>query len=65
MARVEGKTFISTPTKREAVPIPKEGVTGHLGNWMSPEELERAIAQRFPGCMKGRCMLQRQVKVFF
>ncbi len=56
VARVESKTFISTATKREAVPEPKSGVRGLLGNWMSPEELDRAVAQRFPGCMNGRRM---------
>jgi len=56
VARVESKTFISTATMREAVPIPKPGVKGQLGNWLSPKELDEAIAKRFPGCMKGRTM---------
>ncbi|XP_065316392.1 phosphoenolpyruvate carboxykinase, cytosolic [GTP]-like isoform X2 [Gordionus sp. m RMFG-2023] len=57
VARVESKTFISTPEKRETVPTPKEGVKGTLGNWMSPKDMSKALWQdRFPGCMKGRTM---------
>lgn len=56
VARVESKTFISTKLQREAVPLPKPGVKGQLGNWMSPRDLETAMQERFPGCMKGRTM---------
>lgn len=56
VARVESKTFISTQLQREAVALPKAGVKGQLGNWMSPKDLETAIQERFPGCMKGRTM---------
>jgi phosphoenolpyruvate carboxykinase (GTP) len=56
VARVEGKTFICTSEKREAIPQSKAWVKGHLGNWMSPEDCENAVADRFPGCMKGRTM---------
>ncbi|XP_033626346.1 phosphoenolpyruvate carboxykinase, cytosolic [GTP]-like isoform X2 [Asterias rubens] len=56
VARVESKTVISTPTMRETVPIPREGVKGTVGKWMSPEDLEKALGERFPGCMKGRTM---------
>ena len=54
VARVESKTVISTPTMRETVPIPREGVKGTVGKWMSPEDLEKALGERFPGCMKGK-----------
>ena len=27
-----------------------------LGNWMSKENLEYEVKERFPGCMKGRTM---------
>jgi phosphoenolpyruvate carboxykinase (GTP) len=53
VARVESKTFICTENKRDAIPITKPGVKGTLGNWISPKDLEDAIADRFPGCMKG------------
>ncbi|PAA94713.1 hypothetical protein BOX15_Mlig014597g3 [Macrostomum lignano] len=56
VARVESKTVISTSDKRETVPVPKEGVKGQLGNWLSPAELENALRDRFPGCMEGRTM---------
>ncbi|CAG0924437.1 unnamed protein product, partial [Notodromas monacha] len=56
VARVESKTFICTPNKRDTIPTPKEGVKGLLGNWISPRDLEKAVAERFPGCMKGRTM---------
>jgi len=56
VARVESKTFICTPRKRDTIPTPKEGVKGLLGNWISPSDLDKAVAERFPGCMKGRTM---------
>jgi len=56
VARVESKTVISMPDKSQVIPTPKEGVQGKLGHYMSPEELDGAIAERFPSCMKGRTM---------
>ena len=38
------------------MPIPRKGVRGTLGNWMSLAELDEAVAERFPGCMRGRTM---------
>ena len=54
VARVESRTFISTATKNETIPTPREGVKGTLGNWMSPDDMDAAILERFPGCMKGK-----------
>jgi phosphoenolpyruvate carboxykinase (GTP) len=54
VARVERRTFICTRNRQEAIPTPKVGVQGTLGNWMSLEDMDTAIRQRFPGCMKGR-----------
>jgi len=57
VARVESKTVICTNEKRATIPIPREGVEGTLGKWISPEELDVALwKERFPGCMKGRTM---------
>lgn len=56
VARVESKTVISTPNRQDTVPTPKEGVKGTLGIWMSPDDLQKALGERFPGCMKGRTM---------
>lgn len=53
VARVESKTVISTPNERDTVPIPKEGVEGKLGKWISPTDLDNQLNERFPGCMKG------------
>lgn len=55
-ARVESKTFICTKTKSETIPTPKKGVKGALGNWISSEDMEAAVKQRFAGCMTGRTM---------
>ncbi|KAL5286745.1 PCK1.2 family protein [Megaselia abdita] len=56
VARVESKTFICTDRKEETIPTPKDGVKGTLGNWISPSDFASAVADRFPGCMKGRTL---------
>lgn len=53
VARVESKTVIVTPDQRDTVPSPVDGGVSQLGRWMSPEEFDKAMTQRFPGCMKG------------
>jgi len=56
VARVEGRTFIITKHKRDTIPEPMPGIKGTLGNWMSIDDLKKAIHERFPGCMAGRTM---------
>ncbi|BFZ12658.1 hypothetical protein BsWGS_15697 [Bradybaena similaris] len=56
VARVESKTFIVTKNKYDSVPHVREGVTGTLGAWMSPEDMKMELDHRFPGCMAGRMM---------
>lgn len=56
VARVESKTFIVTREKFVAVPHVKEGAKGILGQWMSPEGMDKELGTRLPGCMKGRVM---------
>ncbi|XP_065569074.1 phosphoenolpyruvate carboxykinase, cytosolic [GTP]-like isoform X3 [Artemia franciscana] len=56
VARVESRTFVVTKRKQEAIPTPKSGIQGTLGNWMSMEQWKAAIQERFPGCMTGRTM---------
>uniref|UniRef100_A0A481MQK9 Phosphoenolpyruvate carboxykinase [GTP] n=1 Tax=Nipponaphis monzeni TaxID=196483 RepID=A0A481MQK9_9HEMI len=56
VARVESRTFICTAERRDAVNVPRDAVPGQLGNWMSPADADRAVAERFPGCMEGRTM---------
>lgn len=45
--------MIVTREQRDTAPIPQGGGASQLGRWMSPEEFDKAMAQRFPGCMKG------------
>ncbi len=47
VARVEGRTFICTPTKEEA---------GNINNWMEPSECYTRLRKLFSGSMKGRTM---------
>ncbi len=54
VARVESKTFLITENKYDSVPHVKPGVRGILGQWMSPEQFENEVGNRFPECMKGR-----------
>jgi len=56
VARVESKTVICTDNMSETIPTPADGVEGKLGKWIAPGDLQDAIAERFPGCMKGRTM---------
>jgi len=56
VARVENKTFIITDNKHSTVPHVKDGVKGIIGQWMGKEDAEVQLADRFPGCMKGRVM---------
>lgn len=56
VARVESRTFICTEKREDTIPLPKNGATGGLGNWISPSDYSKEIKARFPGCMKGRTM---------
>jgi len=47
VARVEGRTYICTPTKEEA---------GNINNWMDPEEMYAKLYKLYTGSMKGRTM---------
>ncbi len=47
VARVEGRTFICTPTKEEA---------GNINNWMDPAEMYAKLHKLYKGAMKGRTM---------
>lgn len=57
MARVEKQTFIVTKEKRQTTPTTLNGIAGQLAKWMSPEEFSKQFDERFPGCMKGLCLL--------
>jgi len=47
VARVEGRTYICTPTKEEA---------GNINNWMDPEEMYAKLYKLYTGAMQGRTM---------
>ena len=47
VARVEDRTYISTPNKDDA------GPTNH---WIAPDELKRTMLDLYRGCMRGRTM---------
>jgi phosphoenolpyruvate carboxykinase (GTP) len=47
VARVEDRTYISTPDQAEA---------GPTNNWLEPGELKKIMLDLYEGCMKGRTM---------
>jgi phosphoenolpyruvate carboxykinase (GTP) len=47
VARVEGRTFICTPTKEDA---------GNINNWMDPQECYAKLSKLYNGAMKGKTM---------
>lgn len=53
VARVESKTVICTESKRESIPIPRDGVVGTVGHWAHPDDMKAKLSNLFDGCMKG------------
>jgi phosphoenolpyruvate carboxykinase (GTP) len=47
VARVEDRTYISTPEQEEA---------GPTNNWTDPRQLKRTMLELFTGCMRGRTL---------
>lgn len=47
VARVEDRTFIASPTRKEA---------GPTNNWIDPDQLRAAMLALYRGCMRGRTM---------
>ena len=47
VARVEDRTYISTPTQIEA---------GPTNNWLEPDKLKHIMKELYAGCMKGRTL---------
>ena len=53
MARVESKTYVVTKDKHQTVPRALEGAKGGMGQWMSPEVMQKEMDDRFRNCMAG------------
>lgn len=47
VARVEDRTFISTPSQADA---------GPTNNWIAPDELKETMRKLYTGCMRGRTL---------
>jgi phosphoenolpyruvate carboxykinase (GTP) len=47
VARVEDRTYISTPSKEDA---------GPTNNWIAPDKLKQTMLELYRDCMKGRTM---------
>lgn len=71
VARVEARTFISTPKEIDTIPLNKSQSAiikptvdtnlsnikrSQLGNWLAPSDFQHEVDRRFPGCMRGRTM---------
>lgn len=56
VARVESRTFICSDHERDVVPAARRGQKSALGNYIAPADYEKAVVDRFPGCMRGRTM---------
>ncbi|XP_034826303.1 phosphoenolpyruvate carboxykinase [GTP]-like isoform X1 [Maniola hyperantus] len=56
VARVESKTFICSEHERDVVPVARAGQKSALGNHITPNDYDKAVTERFPGCMRGRTM---------
>ena len=47
VARVEARTYVSTPSPEDA---------GPTNNWIAPDELKQTMTALYTGCMRGRTM---------
>ncbi|XP_050671587.1 phosphoenolpyruvate carboxykinase [GTP]-like isoform X2 [Leptidea sinapis] len=56
VARVESRTYICSENEQDVVPVARAGQKSALGNYITPVDYDKAVADRFPGCMRGRTM---------
>lgn len=56
VARVESKTVMVTDEKYSSECHVRAGAKPIMGNWMSSDQFEKELEDRFPGCMAGRMM---------
>ncbi|CAH0403127.1 unnamed protein product [Chilo suppressalis] len=56
VARVESRTFICSEQENDVIPAARLGQKSALGNYIAPADYEKVVADRFPGCMRGRTM---------
>ncbi|KAH9629082.1 hypothetical protein HF086_008531 [Spodoptera exigua] len=64
VARVESRTFICSEKERDVVPIARAGQKSALGNYIAPDDYEKAITERFPGCMRGKRKISQKWKLY-
>jgi hypothetical protein len=55
---------MSTDDKKDTVPA-GSAAKNTLGNWISPEDLNKAVQERFPGCMKGIFIFKCKSPILF
>jgi len=53
VARVESKTYVVSSDKHRTVPRSLDGAKGGMGQWMSPEAMQKEMDERFRNCMAG------------
>lgn len=56
VARVESRTVVCSNDRYATECHTKGGVESQLAHWISPEAMDAAMQERFPGCMAGRMM---------
>lgn len=56
VARVESRTVVCSNDRYATECHTKGGVESQLAHWISPDAMDAAMQERFPGCMAGRMM---------
>ena len=48
------QTYVCTENRSDTIPTPKEGTECKLGNWKHTDAMDKELAEKFDGCMKGK-----------